>query len=119
MLYEATLKVEKNEAARIDRALGWKEGCPEADRFGEDDSIIYTVGFPNGYQADLKVAGTAYEELDEEEAAMFPGHNAAWTEMALFTPAGSEAAVSEPGEEFFGEWYLDHDGDTYRVAVQV
>lgn len=119
MIYKETLKIGKSETDKINKALKWKKGCPDEERMEQDDIISHTVEFKNGYQADFKVVGTDFEELSEEDEAMFPYHNAAWTEMALFTRDGAEVAASEIDEEYFGVWEFEYNDDIYEVTIEV
>ncbi len=119
MKYAEKLKISKAEAGRLNKALNWKKGWPESERFGADDIFARTVRFKNGFQADLKVVGTDYEDWEEEDEELLPYHNAAWSEMVLFTPQGSEAAVSEVCDNYVGKWILRKGRDTYEVTIEV
>ena len=77
--------------------------------WGEDDTVSITVQFPEGYEMDIKCCGVQYEE---------GGNNVAWTEAVLFKD-GCEVAVSEPSEDFWGEWELEADGITFKGEVVV
>ena len=90
----------------VDKYL--KEPENEDECLGEDSAIITTLLFENGFSMDVKCCGVQYE----------PGEkNAAWTEAVLFNKEGNEVNCSEIGEEYFGEWALEYEGDKYYGRV--
>lgn len=77
------------------------------DKFGlkEDETIIETVKFENGYEADIKLV------IPDEESYT-------WTEAVLFDEKGNQVAYTEPSDAFFGEWILEDDNDVYTIIVE-
>ena len=80
------------------------------DVLDEKTPLSITVAFPDGMEMDIKCVGVQID-LDRPIA-----DHAAWTEAVLFNKNGCEVACTEPAEEFFGEWTIEH-GDTTYVAV--
>lgn len=79
--------------------------------FGENEpNIAVTAEFANGWFADLKCCGVAYEE---------GGSNTGWSEAVLFDDGGCEACCSEVEDHFAGDWELECDGDEYVIHVVV
>ena len=115
MVYKKNLVLDKDIKERILAAINWKEGDALDLRLNEDDTIIETVTFENGYQMDIKCCGVQYEEGFEDD-----NHNAAWTEACLFSDNGAWIGGTEPDTEYLGEWYIDDDtkGDKYIVIVE-
>lgn len=74
-------------------------------RLGEDETVIYTAKFTDGVEVDVKCCGTH----DEDECA--------WTEAVLFVD-GTQFAMTEVEDDYFGEWRLEYDGDDYVVIVE-
>lgn len=110
MVYEKFLYIGKREAAEIQKALNWKEGDSSDFRLGEEDTIINTVGFDNGFDMDIKCCGVKYLENED---------NSAWTQAILYDTNGYEVGCSEVEAEYFGTWELDDgDGNIYRVFVR-
>jgi hypothetical protein len=68
----------------------------------KDDTFIETANFGNGFEMDVKCCGTQ--------------EGPAWTEAVLFKN-GSEVCCSEPDEDFFGDWTLECDEDTFITHV--
>lgn len=107
-MMEKTIVVPANEADKIEKAMNWREGDDPSLRLGEDETISYTADFGNGMEVDVKVCGVQYEE----ESTC----NSAWAEAVLFRHC-SEVCCTEPDDEFFGQWQLEHGGAAYRVNV--
>lgn len=101
--------VGKNQAEKIKKALSWKEGDDEKNRFGEDMTSSITAVFEDGYEVDVKCCGVQYEE--NESAG-----NSAWTEAVLFL-YGREVYCTSVEETFFGIWELESAGMKYLVEV--
>lgn len=110
MVYYGKFVVDKEEAALIDRVLkscngrevgfeGCKETCPNKDF--RDQAIFYTVRFLNGKQMDVRIVDGCPP----------------WTEASLLAENGEDLHCTEPGEESFGQWILDYEGDVYQVQV--
>lgn len=98
--------VPRRNAQEITRVLNTvpknEKGC-----FTEDQSITYTADFGNGIEMDVKVCGVSYEEGES---------NKPYTEAVLFRN-GYELCHTEPDEDFFGDWKLEHEGITYIAEV--
>ena len=70
-----------------------------------DECITQTVKFDNGYEADIKLV-------------IADGDSYNWTEGILFNTNGQQVALTEPSEDFFGEWYFeDHEGNQYFATI--
>lgn len=97
MIYRSRVHINDDELKYIEDAI-------ENGGMGEDETITKTAKFGNGYEMDIKCCGA-----DDEHA---------WTEAVLFNSEGSQIAVSEPSDDFFGIWELeDNDGNTYKANV--
>lgn len=107
MKYEKNLFIKGSEMDRINQLLH-EEPKSASDCMGEDETIIYTVDFPNDMSVDVKVCGVQFEEGSD---------NLPWTEAVLFK-AGYEISCTEPAEEIKGEWILYDGEDEYVVNVQ-
>lgn len=108
MRYEKDLSIESSEMERINQLLH-EEPESASDCMGEDETIIYTVDFPNDMSVDIKICGVQFEEGSE---------NLPWTEGVLFKK-GCEVSFTEPAEEIEGEWILCDGKDEYIVYVNV
>ena len=80
----------------------WLSNNDDTNHLGEDDTFIETANFGNGFEMDVKCCGTQ--------------DGPAWTEAVLFKN-GSEVCCSEPSEDFFGDWILEYNGDTFITHV--
>lgn len=80
----------------IDRYLS---ATSEDDYQDENNTVSYTVTFPDGVQMDIKCCGSQ--------------DGASWTEAVLFDRYGNQIGCSEPGGEFFGAWEIDNNGTVY------
>lgn len=97
MIYRSRVHISADELKYIEDAI-------ENGGMGEDETITNTAKFSNGYEMDIKCCGA-----DDEPA---------WTEAVLFDSEGSQIAVSEPSDDYFGIWELeDNDGNTYKANV--
>ena len=96
---EQTVTVSKNTARRIEKFL------TGAEEFGENESYSETVRFPDGMQMDVKCNGN--------------DDGPAWTEAVLFEPNGAQAGMTEPEDEFLGDWEIEAYGRTYIVHVEI
>lgn len=97
MIYRSRVHITDDELKYIEDAI-------ENGGMSEDETITKTAKFGNGYEMDIKCCGA-----DDEHA---------WTEAVLFNSEGSQIAVSEPSDDFFGIWELeDDDGNTYKANV--
>ncbi len=98
----AEIIISREEADRINGFLN--ANSPEEYQ-GEDETIIHTAVFDDGYEVDVKCCG-----CDDESS---------WTEAVLFSPTGTECKCTEPAYEYTGEWTLEFCGITYCVIVKV
>ena len=80
----------------------------ESDCFSEDETLSYTATFPNGYEADIQCCGVQYWEGEL---------NLPWTQGILYDNYGREIQVSEPSDDYFGEWNFSVKKDSYIVFV--
>ena len=108
MKYEKTITLTKETAAQINSLIE-QEPENEDSCFGEDDCYTETATFDNGFFMDIDLCGVEYEE---------GGCNTPWSQAVLFAPDGGQVCFTEPGDDFFGEWALESDGDTYVVYVK-
>ena len=105
--YKKTLWLQKDTADRINHYLT-VEPKDESECLGEDRTITYSFGFEGGYDMDIKCCGVKFHEGES---------NLAWTEAVLFRH-GSEVARTEPSDEFFGEWELEHAGNVFTIDIK-
>nr|WP_217936893.1 hypothetical protein [Enterocloster clostridioformis] len=105
--YEKYLFIEGSELKRINQLLHEEPESP-CDCMGVDETIIYTVNFPNDMSVDVKICGVQFEEGND---------NLPWTEAVLFKE-GYEISSTEPAEEIKGEWILFDGEDEYIVNVK-
>lgn len=96
-------------AKRIQEDLAKTSGFVEMyEEYGKDYTETYTARFDDGIEVDVKVCmGDPYDGSEV---------NPLWTEAVLFRN-GFEQCASEPGDELFGEWEMECDGNTYVVEV--
>ena len=106
-VYEEKIVISNDEAKKINYFLHHipanKEEC-----MGEDETIVHTATFENGYQLDVKCCGVQYHEGEV---------NTAWSETVLFDKNGCEVFCSEVSDAYFGDWQIDHNDDIYFVRV--
>lgn len=69
-----------------------------------DETIVHTVVFSDGMQADIKLV-----ICDEDP----------YTEAVLFDKNGFQKAYTDPKYEYTGDWELEYDDVNYAVAVKV
>ena len=69
-----------------------------------DETIVHTVVFSDGMQADIKLV-----ICDEDP----------YTEAVLFDKNGFQKAYSDPKYEYTGDWELEYDDVNYVVTVKV
>lgn len=108
MRYAKEIVIGKGEADMINKYLHVEPAC-EGDCLGEDETITHTAVFDNGVEIDIKCCGVQYHEDDTA--------NVAWTEGVLFH--NGYECCSEPDDEYFGEWFFEHDGNEYIVVVTI
>ena len=93
--FHATITVPQMIANRIQKAMCWEEGDPEAYRMGEEETISYTATFENGYQMDIKCCGVKYEPQSLAMITRFfkmqHGRKQCFT-----TPLGKKLLVQKP-----------------------
>lgn len=87
----------------LEKIRGYLEATDPADYQDEDDTIVCSARFPNGYQMDIKCCGSQ--------------DGPSWTEAVLFDDSDMEMTMTQPEEEFEGEWVIEHKGVTYEVNV--
>lgn len=68
----------------------------------EDDTLVWSASFGNGFEMDIKLCG-ANEET-------------AWTEAVLFRD-GYEVACTDCMDTILGEWEIDYNDVVYIVYV--
>lgn len=69
-----------------------------------DETIVHTVVFSDGMQADIKLV-----ICDEDP----------YTEAVLFDKNGFQKAYTDPKYEYTGDWELEYDDVNYAVVVKV
>lgn len=72
----------------------------------EDNPIIETYRFPNGYVMEIRCCGN-------KEG------NSTWTEAVLLDSAGYKCAFTEPSVKYTGKWTLKYEGNIYIVYLHV
>jgi rubrerythrin len=102
-----TIYVNVEKAGKIYRMLH-TQPLDEEHCMGEDETYSETAVFDDGYEVDVKLCGVRYEE---------GGDNTPWTEAVLFKD-GCEVTCTDVSDEFFGEWRLETDDETYVVFVE-
>ncbi len=100
MSYNQVLKIS---SAELDTIYGFLNANSAEEYQSENQTIIYTVRFPDGKEMDMKCCGCQ--------------DNPSWTEAVLFDTHGNQLACSEDCEGFLGPWELEYGGITYAVNV--
>lgn len=100
MSYNQTLELP---AAELDTIYGFLNASSEEEYQREDQTIIYTIQFPDGKEMDIKCCGRQ--------------DNPSWTEAVLFDTHRNQLACSEGCEDFLGSWELEYGGVIYMVNV--
>ena len=98
MLHEQTILIDASQAKQLQDWLSDKPKYP----LTEDDTFSKTAVFPDDFEVDVKCCGN--------------NDGPAWTEAVLFHH-GSECCCTEPGDDYFGDWELEYEGNTYVVHV--
>ena len=83
---------------------GYLQAKSEAEYQGEDDTIIYTVKFPDGKEMDIKCCGCQDDP--------------SWTEAVLFDKNGYQLCFTDVEDEFEVSWELEYKGVHYCVDVR-
>ena len=100
MVYEQTIELDTNIIKMLDYWL--TDNSDKANRLTEDETYTETAQFPDCIEMDIKCCGTR--------------DGAAWTEAVLFRE-GCELCHTDVNDEFLGDWWLEWNGDVYRVHV--
>lgn len=100
--YRSTLYLSDAARKTIEGFLNAKS---EDEYQGEDNTITYTVRFPDGKEMDVKCCGC------QEESS--------WTEAVLFDEKGCQLTYTDVSDEFVGIWELTYKDATYIVEVKV
>ena len=95
-----TVKVDEIRLSKDEVAFCNK--CLNKVILTEDDTLIWTASFEDGFEMDIKLCGA-----DEEVA---------WTEAVLFKD-GSELVCTDCADEILGEWELEYNNVTYIAYV--
>jgi hypothetical protein len=98
MNYEQTILINASQAKQIQ---DWLSDNPQYP-LKEDDTFSETAIFPNGFEMDIKCCGS--------------NDSPAWTEAVLFLN-GSECCCTEPSDNYFGDWTIEYEGDTFTVHM--
>lgn len=106
---EATIKIPEARLTEIDHYLN-DEPTSSDDCLSEDETIIYTARFADGYEMDIKCCGVQFLDGSDET-------NTAWSEAVLFDPHGTEVANDTGDDTFLGDWTLEHNGTVYVAHV--
>lgn len=108
MIFSEEITVPVTVADLIDYLLS-HEPKTEEECFGEDLIVTYSCKFGNtDVEMDIKLCGVYFEDGES---------NLPWTEAVLFKN-GSEVNYTEVCDEYFGEWELEYNGDTYKCTVR-
>lgn len=100
--YRSTLYLSDAAWKTIEGFLNAKS---EDEYQGEDNTISYTVRFPDGKEMDVKCCGC------QEEPS--------WTEAVLFDEKGCQLTYTDVWDEFIGTWELTYKDAIYIVEVKV
>lgn len=95
IIHKRTLEIARDKAEFYKKLLA-------SDDVGEEKVYFETVDFGNGIEVDIKICGS--------------DDGTPWTEAIMFKN-GSEVCCTEVGDEFFGEWELEYNGEEYVVEV--
>ena len=107
-VHKAVIVVPTAAARKINYLLA-HEPADESECMGEDETLVYTAVFDDNRQVDIKLCGVQYDEDNET--------NVPWTEAVLFDEKGFELCCTDVGEDFYGSWELEYNGETYKVEV--
>lgn len=108
MEYREILEIDKSISKQIHHLLN-DEPKTEAECFGENETISNTVTFKNGWQMDIKCCGVKFEE---------DSVNTAWTEAILYDDKKQQKGITEPFDEYLGEWAIgDYDNDDEYIVI--
>lgn len=102
-----TITVNKRLASAIKKYLA-NEPKTEDECFNEDETVVVTAKYPDGYEVDIKMCGVQYDP---------DSSNVAYTEAVLFHN-GAEVCCTEPSEYFFGTWCIETNEKTFIVDVE-
>lgn len=101
----AEITLDQEELDFINALLSMKgDEIYEKHGLKRDETIVHTVVFSDGMQADIKLV-----ICDEEP----------YTEAVLFDKNGFQKAYTDPGDEYTGDWELEYDDVNYVVTVKV
>ena len=75
----------------------------------ENEPIIYTAKFDNGFQMDIQCCGVKYDPTADS--------NLSWTQAILYDEQGREVYRTEPDDVFFCKWEIEYGDDVYEVEV--
>ena len=92
---KATVEVPESRLKEIDHYLN-DEPASADDCLSEDDTIIYTARFADGYEMDIKCCGVQFHDGPDET-------NTAWCEAVLFKRKRS----CQRDRRLHVPWYLD------------
>lgn len=95
-----TVKVDEIRLSKDEVAFCNK--CLNKVILTEDDTLVWSASFGNGFEMDIKLCGA-----DEEVA---------WTEAVLFKD-GFEVGCTDCMDEILGEWELEYNDVTYITYV--
>ena len=96
----------KEDKAKLIHDLENKTGQYAYDKYGfkRDEALTETIKLDNGNEVDIKLVIAEDDDYN-------------WTEAVMFDKDGKELAVTEPSDDFFGEWYLEDNENTYIIEV--
>jgi len=103
MKHQKSLKVSVEKAQQ----MAWFCQFPNEEIERDEPVFDQTVTFDDGRRVVIQVV-----------ASTQPEEESCWTQGVLFGPEGTELAVTEPGEDFLGEYCLFYEGDEYEVVVE-
>ncbi len=104
---EAEIIIPRDLAKKIYRYTNH----PDLDCYlDEDETIVKTAKFDDGFTADIKCCGVQWEDS---------GNNCAWTEGILYDAEGKQVACTEPDDNFFGVWMFYDDPERHTVYVKI
>ena len=95
-------RIKVDEVKLTKREVNFCNKCLNEVILTEDETLVWTAIFGDGFEMDIKLCGA-----DEEVA---------WTEAVLFKD-GSEIACTDCMDEILGEWELEHDYVAYIAYV--
>ncbi len=108
MKYSKVYNADRTLREEINHLLT-HEPRSESEMFNENDHLSISVRYLDGKVVVIEVCGCV--DYKENES------NIPWTQGILYSKEGYELTVTEPRDEFFGEWNFVYDDNIYILNV--